>query len=257
MTENERRFTGFLTDAVADAAVSVGGGAGIDGAGLTEKLQAAFEGGLKRLYPRFADGDYPVKDWEKVFTNATQGTADPLKAVGHAGQDADHPVVRAIRAGIPGKPGDLWSAVRKTFEAAPYGWPRDAVDAAVAVLVAAGEVNATRANADLVAKDLAKNQANAIRLAGEDIVIGPSVMLAARATFVALDGKQVSDEEVRTGARDLVGRLTALATAAGGDPPLPLASVPAYLTDMGHETGNQLIQSLATNAKAIQADIAT
>lgn len=255
LQENERRFRALLRDAVAAAAVYQGGGAEVEGATLADKLQTAFDSSLKRLFPNFADGDHP--DWAKVYTRAVQGSPDALKAIGHQGDDAAHPVVREIRRRVPGGGGLSWSALRKTFENAPYGWPRDTIDGAVAVLVNAGAVNASRAGRELPAKDLSKQQANAIQLAGEDVVVSFTDALAARGLFVKLDGKQPTDDEVRAGARDLVERLIALARAAGGEPPVPLSVVPTYLTELRHQTGNQLIKSLAEHAAAIDAGIAT
>jgi len=254
MQENERRFTAFLRDAVAGATVYQGGGSEVEGATLPEKLQTAFDSSLKRLFPNFAVGDHA--DWDKVFTRASQGSGDALKAIGHQGDDTDHPVIREIRKQIPGAAGISWSALRKRFEGAPYGWPRDTIDGAVAVLVNAGSVNAVRNGQELRGKDLTRQQANATQLSGEEVFPTKVELIALRRPFMLLDGVQVTDEQVRAESRQLVSRLIDLAKRAGGEPPLPLSPVPAYLTALQDQTGNQLIKSLAANVAQIEKDIA-
>ncbi len=253
--ESERRFRAFLRDVVADATVYQGGGSEVEGATLNEKLQTAFDSSLKRLFPNFAEGDR--LDWDKVFTRASQGNGDALKAIGHQGDDADHPVIREIRKQIPGGIGMSWGALRKRFQAAPYGWPQDTIDGAVAVLVNAGSVNAVRNGQEVRGKDLTKQQVNAIQLSGEEVFPTKSELLAVRRPFLLLDGVQVTDEQVRAGARNLVARLIELAKRAGGEPPLPLSPVPAYLTTLQDQSGNLLIKSIAARVSELEKDIGT
>lgn len=255
MQENERRFTAFLRDVVDDATVYQGGGSEVDGVTLSDRLQTAFESSLKRLFPNFAEGDRA--DWDKVFTRASQGNADALKAIGYQGDDADQPVIREIRKQIPGGAGVFWSALRKRFQGSPYGWPQDTIDGAVAVLVNAGSVNAVRNGQELRGKDLTKQQANATQLSGEDVFPTKMELLAARRPFLVLNGVQVTDEQVRSEARNLVAKLIALAKQAGGEPPLPLSPVPAYLTALQDQTGNLLIKSIAAHVTQIEKDIET
>lgn len=255
MQESERRFTAFLRDVVTDATVYQGGGAEVEGATLKEKLQTAFDSSLKRLFPNFMEGDNP--EWGKVYTRASQGSADAMKAIGHHGNDMDHPVIREIRKQIPGGVGISWSALRKRFQGSPYGWPQDTIDGAIAVLVNAGSVNAVRNGQEMRGKDLTKQQANAIQLSGEDVVLSVGEKLAVRGLFLDLDGAQPTDEKVREDARNLVTRLIDLAKRAGGEPPLPLSPVPAYLIALQNQTGNQLIKSIAAHAQVIKRDLET
>ncbi|CAA9219053.1 MAG: FIG01059430: hypothetical protein, partial [uncultured Chloroflexia bacterium] len=154
MLENQRRFEGDLKSLVLDAQVYQGGGSPVDGAALQDKVNTAVEASLKRLFPRFTEADHT--QWDTVFTRATQGSADSLKAVGHRGDDIDHLVVREIRNAIPGEAGKSWANIRKQFTNAPYGWPQDAVDACIAVLVNRGAVNAVRNGKEIRGKDLTR-----------------------------------------------------------------------------------------------------
>ncbi len=190
-----------------------------------------------------------------MFTRATQGSADALKAIGHRGDDLDHPVVREVRNAVPGGAGKSWANIRKQFTNAPYGWPQDAVDGAVAVLVDAGAANAIRNGKEIRGKDLSRQQANATQRISEEVTPTPMERIAARKPFVLLGEANPSDEYVRAEARRLVERLIDLARQAGGEPPAPISQVPAYLTEMQNQTGNQLVKSLAANVKRLEQDI--
>lgn len=253
MLENQRRFEGSLRSIVADAEVYQGGGSSVDGTALHDKIGSAVEASLKRLFPRFPEADNA--NWGPVFTRATQGSADALKAVGHTVDALDHPVVREVRNAIPGGIGKSWANVRKQFTNAPYGWPQDAVDAVIAVLVNAGAANATRSGKEIRGKDLSRQQATATQLISEDVTPTTQERIAARKPFVLLGEASPSDEHVRAEARNLVGRLIELARQAGGEPPAPMSQVPAYLTEMLNQTGNQLIKSIAANIKHLEQDI--
>lgn len=253
MTENENRFRRYLQDAVDTAVLYQGGGAEVEGSTLQEKLQTAFDSSLKRQFLYFGEGD--ALDWDKVFNRAVQGNADALKAIGHQGDDADHPVIRKIREQIPGGTGISWGQLRKQFESSPYGWPRDAIDGAVAVMVNSGSVNVVQNGKELRVKDLNRQQAATISLVSEDIVISKMEWLAARKPFVEMYGTTFTDESVRADVRKLMTDMLDLVARAGGEPPRPLTPVPAYLREMQDQTGNSLVKSLAQNADQLVADI--
>ena len=72
-------------------------------------------------------------DWHKVIDRAKKGDGDALEVVGHKGDPDKHPVCKAILDYVgSGKKG---TEVRKQFGGAKYGWPQDAIDAALIVLV--------------------------------------------------------------------------------------------------------------------------
>ena len=118
----------ILKEAVDAARVLVAGGNEV-GAGL-KRADAVREAGLQmldRLFPDFGPGDSAT--WEKALGDAKKRIPDALKAVGHAGDAQDHAVCKAVlKAMSPAKKG---ADLRNHFGGPPYGWPRDAVDAAL------------------------------------------------------------------------------------------------------------------------------
>lgn len=164
-------------------------------------------------------------------------------------------MVREIRNAIPGENGKSWANIRKQFTNSPFGWPQDAIDAAVAVLASSGAVNAMRNGKEVRGKDLSRQQANATQLISDDVTVAPMERIAARKPFVLLGEGNPSDEYVRAEARSLVERLLALARQAGGEPPAPMSQVPLYLNEMQNQTGNQLIKSIAAHIGRLEQDI--
>ena len=77
----------------------------------------------------------------QVLDRAQHGSANALSVLNYTGEVQDHPVCRTVLDAIgAGKRG---SQVRVELSASPYGWPQDAVDASLAVLVLTGHVIAT------------------------------------------------------------------------------------------------------------------
>ena len=93
---------------------------------------------LQRLYPQFHIADHA--GWSKVYEKAQKGAPDALKSVGDDGEPAKNPVCKAILAFIAG--GKKGIDIRKNFEGATYGWPGDAVDGGLQVLLVAGLIRA-------------------------------------------------------------------------------------------------------------------
>ena len=95
---------------------------------------------MARLYPQFNLGD--SARWDSVSKRVQAGNGDALTQVGHTGDADKHPVCKAVQdfVGTIGKKG---VDIRKRFQAPPYGWPQDAVDAALLVLLQNNLLSAT------------------------------------------------------------------------------------------------------------------
>lgn len=253
MDSSERHYKGMLKDVVADAQVFQGGGAEVEGDSFTDKIRVAFEGSLKRLFPKFSMGD--ESKWDNVFTRASDGSSDPLGAIGYRNDESSHPVVREVRQHIPGGTGVSWSSVRATFRSAPYGWPNDTIDGAIAVLVNSSSVIARRDGKEIRGKSLIKQQASQTTLVGESETVSKNEFIAARTAFLALYEKSVTDDEVRAGALDFRDQVFELVDRAGGEPPRPLSTPPAYLADLRNMAGNTLLKAIAAKVNQLTADI--
>ena len=106
--------------------------------GLKAGVEDAAKQVLNRLYPKFHDGD-SVK-WPQVLKKAKEGSPSALDQVGFTGDPQNHPVAAAIIAFMgSGKTG---LEIRKKFNASPYGWPQDAIDAVLTTLLASNHLSA-------------------------------------------------------------------------------------------------------------------
>ena len=108
------------------------------GLDLIEKVKSAAENSLDRLFPQFRDAD--DNRWNSVINRAKNKDGNALQAVDHKENPDKHPVSAAVLVAIgSGKKG---KEIREQFESAPYGWPRDAIDAALITLHTSGHLRA-------------------------------------------------------------------------------------------------------------------
>jgi hypothetical protein len=93
---------------------------------------------LDALYPRFGQAD--SEKWGLVQQRIKQSSDEPFQPVGHPADLRQHPVSLAVisQVGEAGASGTTGSAIRKHFRAPPFGWPQDAIDAALMGLLRDG-----------------------------------------------------------------------------------------------------------------------
>ncbi|MEW6071033.1 MAG: BREX system P-loop protein BrxC [Planctomycetota bacterium] len=221
---------------VGAARVYQGGGSELFGESLRQKLETAVESSLARLFPRFSDADQRSSAWEAALKRAREGSDQPFVPVGWHQATEDHPVVREVLARIGGSA--RGGEVRKHLEAAPYGWPRDAIDAALVALHRAGTIRATL-NGQPVAPghlDQAKIQSSEFR--PEKVRLGTAEKLALRGLYQEA-GVPVRSGEEELKAPQFLDALLDLARAAGGDPPLPPCPPATRITDLKRLTGSE------------------
>jgi len=109
---------------------------------------------IQRMYYRFSDAD--AVGWDRVINRVKGGDKTPMKQIGFEREPEEHPVCKEIlkRLNTP-KTG---KEVRKALDAPPFGWPRDAVDGALMVLVATGHLKARFNNKPVSAPELDKTK---------------------------------------------------------------------------------------------------
>jgi hypothetical protein len=223
----------ILTDVLNRTRVFTAGGDEVPGALLDQKVHAAATACLVRLYPKFDPAD--SADWHKVFEQAKKGDPDALAKVSHKGEAKAHPVCKAVLDHVgSGKKG---TAVRKFFGDPPYGWPQDAVDAALVVLTQAGLVQAKNNNDPLAAAKLDQKAIAVAEFRSETVILNTVELIAIRGLFKeATLTTQPGQEQIH--APEFLNQMQKLATAAGGDAPLPARPDTAHLTDRRGRRGS-------------------
>jgi len=248
----EGRIRELLDEAFAGARVFQGGGTEILGGSLREAIQEAARNALQRLYPQFSPADHG--GWPKVYDKARKGDPDALKAVGFEGEPSRQPVCKAILNFIAG--GKKGADIRGHFEAAPYGWSRDAVDGGLQVLLKATLVHAQNDHGQAISyQELERKAISKVIFKVEDTPITTAQRIQIRKLFQKLDLSAKQGEELGVMSQFL-HRLQEMARAAGGDPPLPARPDTSFLEEIRLTAGNEQLRLVYHHREEINHEIA-
>lgn len=239
----------LVREIVANAKVFQGGGTEVIRATLEEKLAQAADDSFVRLFPRFKEAD--SASWEAVIKRARDGADHPFAPTGHAEATEKHPVCQQVIATIgAGKTG---SEIRKALRACPFGWPQDAIDAALIALHRAQHVTATLNGVPVALGQLDQNRIAKAEFRVERATLSVQDRLLLRKLFTRLVTCKSGEEVAR--APEFLGALIALGKAAGGNPPLPPAPATADIEDMQRLIGNEQLVAIRERASDLEARI--
>jgi hypothetical protein len=245
----DRTIRDIVETAARDAKIVLAGGAEQSGTYVKDRLHAAAQAALVRLYPKFDTADDP--GWERVVKAAQGGQADALKAVGHNGTPETNPVCQTIRARLGA--GRRGRELRDEFESSPYGWPQDAVDGALLVLSHAGLIRTLGEDGkEAVLRSLPRQKIGLCRFLPETHTVTTTHRRAIRALGQSLGSNVPPDQE----AEQLPLLLRALrdaAQAAGGEPPAPPAPATPELDALDALSGNERLIEAASSGTALAA----
>jgi len=248
-----RKIDALIAGVVSNALVFLGGSyepvAG--GATLQVTVKEAIEAALVRLFPRFPQAN--KSGWGTVVTRATQGASDALAAVGYHGDVEKHPVCAEVRTfvGVTGKRG---LEVRKRFMGDGYGWPQDAVDGALLVLVANGFVRAARNAQPLAVKEIVQSQIGVVDFYSEGVPPPTTSERIAVRGMISTMGLPVKPNEEAAAIPVALQRLAELAALAGGEPPLPQSPSIAYVKELQNLSGNAQFKAVHDKREGLLAD---
>ena len=248
LAEAGNSLRALVAEVVDGAKVYQGGGSERLEATLPDKVEQAASASLDRLFYDFKDAD--DHRWPKVIERARKGAEHPLEALEYSGRTEYHPVCSAILSFVgSGKKG---KEVRAHFSDPPYGWSRDAVDAALISLFGTGHLRAT-ANGS----PLKPGQLDQARISGADFRVESATLdtrqrLKVRKLFTTA-GVACKPNEEAAAAGEFLSRLSDLARHAGGETPLPERPDTSYLLDLQSLAGNeQLVGILNRHDELVQ-----
>ena len=199
-----------------------------------EKVREAAGASLARLFPEFNDAD--DHRWPQVIQRARNGAEHPLEGLAYNGKTEEHPVCSTVLSLVgSGKKG---KEVRSYFSGPPYGWPRDAIDAALIGLFETGHLRATANGVALKPRQLdqAKVPNTDFRIEGATIDTPKRLKLRKLFQNAGIDCKP--NEELVAAGRFLTA-LVDLAERAGGEAPLPECPDTGHLSDLQALAGNE------------------
>lgn len=228
----QHRLQELLGHIIGGAKVFLGGGQEANGIELADKVQDSADSALVRLFPRFAEADHA--NWGQVVSRARGGDVGALAQVGYPGNPTQHPVCRRvldlIGAGKKGR--DL----REHFKAAPFGWPQDAIDGALFVMLVAGNLRATN-NGQPVQATLPQNQVGIAHFYVDVPPLDVGQRLNLKALFQKL-GITTQNGKESDAAAEFLNKLLVLAATAGGPAPRPETPATQDLRDLQMQSGN-------------------
>ena len=214
----------IVSDVIDRAKVFQGGGGERFELNLVAKVEAAAQASLDRLFPNFKDAD--DNRWANVINRAKNGDEAALSAVDWTDAPEKHPVCAAVLSEVgSGKRG---KEVRDAFEASPYGWPRDAVDAALITLHTTGHLRATHKGMTLSQGQLDQAKISVTDFRAETATINAKEKIKLRKLFHDA-GVDCKPNEETAKAPVFLARLAELADHAGGEPPMPARPATAHL----------------------------
>jgi hypothetical protein len=237
MAETTRNM--IIQDVIDRAKVFQGGGGERFELNLKTKVEAAAQVSLDRLFPNFKDAD--DNRWSSVINRAKNGDEAALSAVDWSDSPEKHPVCAAVLSLVgSGKSG---KEIRDAFEESPYGWPRDAVDAALITLHTTGHLRATHKSMTLSRGQLDQAKISRTDFRSETITLSAPQRIKLRKLFQNAGVDCKPNEEI-TKAPIFLARLTELANSAGGEPPLPNRPSTAHLETLRGFAGTEQLAEI-------------
>jgi hypothetical protein len=244
----------LIADIVSGTRVFQGGGNELLQLVLEEKIRVASDASAARLFPQFKDADYPGAAWGSVIKRAKDGADQPLSSVNYTGPIEQHPVCRQVLTVIgSGKAG---TQIRKELGANPYGWPQDAIDAALIALHRSQHITGTLNGVALPLGQLDQNKIAKTEFRVETITLSVQERNAIRALFQDV-GIKAKGDELDAKVPEFFTAAIALAEEAGGDQPEPKRPDVADIQDIQRLAGNERLAALSAKAPYVKERIAT
>ena len=232
--EAENNLRALVADIVNGAKVFQGGGNERLESTLADKVREAAGASLVRLFERFNEADHA--HWPKVIERARRGADHPLEVLDYSGKTEEHGVCSAVLSFVgAGKKG---REVRSHFSAPPFGWPRDAIDAALISLFGSGHLRATMNGVAVPPRQLDQAKAPTVDFRAEHATVDTKQRLKLRKLFQDAGVACKPNEESEAAGR-MLKHLGDLARGAGGDAPLPERPDTRHLSELETLAGNE------------------
>ena len=248
--EAENQLRAVVSDIVDGAKVFQGGGNERLESTLADKVREAAGASLVRLFERFGEAD--DARWSKVIERARGGAEHPLEALDYGGKTEEHGVCSAVLSFVgAGKRG---REVRSYFSAPPYGWPRDAIDAALVSLFGSGHLRATLNGVAVPPRQLDQAKVPAVDFRAEHATVDAKQRLKLRKLFQDAGVPCKPNEESEAAVR-MLKLLGDMARNAGGNAPLPERPDTRHLTELEMLAGNEQLLAVLERHDELVANL--
>lgn len=240
----------LVAEIVEHTKVFQGGGSELLESALVDRVKAAADAALVRLFPRF--GEANSSEWPKVIARAKEGAELPFEAVGHKDAPDKHPVGREVMTTIGA--GASGTDIRKKLRGTPYGWPQDAIDAAVIALHRSQHISAKLNGMAVAVGQLDQNKIAKTEFRIEKSTLGVQQRIRLRDLFSKLKIQCKSGDEAIK-APEFLSALISLGKSAGGVPPLPALPSVTAIEDLQKLVGNEQLLEIHGRAADFETNI--
>lgn len=248
----QKQVQALLREIFEGIQVLQAGGNEVDGNTISERVETAARASLIRLYREFDAADHA--GWGRVYDRASKdGGQNALEVLGYSGDAEQQPVCAAIKRYIGvSKKG---SEIREHFLAAPYGWPQDAIDGGLAILLVTGILVAyDNRNNPVTATTLDRKQITQTSFKPESITIRPVDLIKIRGVLSS-SGIDCQPGEEATKLPLLAEKGRELAKRAGGEAPLPKHPDSRIFDELARHSGNAQLKHVLDEQDAIKQAI--
>jgi len=246
----QHRTKELLGHIIGGAKVFLGGGQEANGIELADKVQDSASSALERLFPQFSEADHA--NWGQVVTRARAGDVGALAQIGYPGDVTKHPVCRRVLdlvgAGKKGKD------IREHFKGAPCGWPQDAIDGALFVMLVAGNLRATNNGQPVQAQTLPQNQVGVAHFYVDVPPLNVQQRLDLKALFQKA-GVTTQNGKESEAAAQFLQKLLSVADSAGGEAPRPEVPDRQHVRDLQMLSGNAQLLKIHEQKDGLAADL--
>ena len=247
----QSKLDSCIHDILQGARIFLSGGAQQPSTPLRDGVINACNASLANLYPQFSAAD--SANWATVWKQAKQGGGNALQAVGYNGDPDKHAVTAELYRTI----GANWkkgSELYSTYTAPPYGWPKESLDACLAVLLQSGHVTARSGTQPVTLADLDQRKVAQVEYKQQNPILTAAEKLRVKKLFQDL-GTPFKPGQEEVAASEFTRGLRALAENAGGDAPAPDKPQPPILQELAGLQGNELLHALHSHADDISTFI--
>jgi hypothetical protein len=157
-------------------------------------------------------------------------------------------VISEIGSGKKGKD------IRDAFESAPYGWPRDAIDAALITLFTTGHIRITHKGVQLKQGQLDQAKISVSDFRVETVTIDARARIKLRKLFQSA-GIPCKPNEESIAAGQFFVHLSNLADRAGGSPPMPERPSTDHLDNLRVLAGNEQLAEILNQYKTLSKQV--
>jgi len=256
LTASEDQLGATVRGIMTGARVFRGGAIEVTGVELASSIESGTRESLNLLYPSFAQGD--SDKWKDVIDRTRKGIDDPFSYVNHVGDTAKHPVCIEVIKLIAeaGNAGLAGGKIRKHFRASPYGWPQDAVDAALIALLRSGTFRG-RKNGVEVQRDTDQNGIPQIDFIAEAVPVSAQEVVRLRSilNYGSLLNPPVPSSQGPEHIDGFVSKLREFSEAEGVEPPKPLGIELGFLEEALAKAGGQRVKGILEKGDLIKKAI--